>query len=441
MGSSPIYTLPERVVFREWGAPPGKFRVRNGGRASVASITISKPRDAAFSLRGPDSFALEAGEAKLFSVEFHPPPSTGAIQDQLTVRVGGKLACTVELQALERSGSSHHTAQQQQSGGARSSSMSQPQQPPPPQRRPNSGRASRAAAAATVMAGRAPAIMLHPERRDLFFMDGVWYTARGEEWAPPSAASPRISYTAEDGTVHLGTRSSIGSAGTFGGSGGDDGDGGGGDGRHHSTREAAGAAAAVAAGQQQQQQSPPLTPRVHHHETGVVTTFGGDGVGADSFAGGAGPPSTDACPEVALFPDGRQQGGAPDWIMKMIDQDAASNHSRGGGAKGAHDTAAAAGAAALVPGPDSPARSDGGASTLRADSPPRYQQDSEDDEDEAALESVLGGGSSSGGGGGLSAGPRRAQPARQALPRGYQEKTQEQMEHEHESNWDSIEGL
>ena len=217
-----LYALPERIIIRNWLSPDAilqaRFRLRNGGTSPVGPITVSKPRTPRFEISGPQTLAsVEPGEAIVFAVKFLRPNTSreSNCQDTCVVSIGSDPCFFVRLQATreEYTGTevfsppdreiiprklldnttaasalccSNETGPEHNAAAGESSPSSKQSD------RPRSGRASRGVSEAMKVRtehgeDRVLTVQLHPDRRDLFFIEGKWLTARGEEWQPPPA--------------------------------------------------------------------------------------------------------------------------------------------------------------------------------------------------------------------------------------------------------------
>ena len=203
-----LYTIPERVLIRGWGerdaARQAKFRLRNGGGEAIGPVALAPPSTGLFEVAGPRRIALlEPGESCVFTATFRGSSTrTPNVQDACVFSVGGAPRCFVRLQATrerERGGGEpdFHPADREilppellspPAGGTAVGAPPAGGGAPAPER-PRSGRASRAVTEA-IRARTGGAVMLHPERKDLFYMEGVWYDSRGVEWDPNATAKP-----------------------------------------------------------------------------------------------------------------------------------------------------------------------------------------------------------------------------------------------------------
>jgi len=201
-----LYTIPERVLIRGWGerdaARQAKFRLRNGGGEAIGPVALAPPSTGLFEVAGPRRIALlEPGESCVFTATFRGSSTrTPNVQDACVFSVGGAPRCFVRLQATRERGGGEpdfHPADREilppellspPAGGTAVGAPPAGGGAPAPER-PRRGRASRAVTEA-IRARSGGAVMLHPERKDLFYMEGVWYDSRGVEWDPNAAAKP-----------------------------------------------------------------------------------------------------------------------------------------------------------------------------------------------------------------------------------------------------------
>eukprot|EP01051_Picozoa_sp_SAG22_P005123 SAG22_NODE_296_length_12811_cov_14.899780_11_plen_468_part_00 len=215
-----LYTIPAKVTFKGWAAQDGpltaRFRLRNGGATAVGPVALRAPsRSKRFELSGAESVGvIEAGNQVVYTVTFVPPASaskSGNYQDAAVFSIGGEAVLCVVLQAVRdgdsapdasfapkasevippsllaakveagKPGKSAAAAASAAAATPPAAETSAPSSTEPA--RPRSARASRGVTEAQRLGGRVPAVILHPRLRDMFFIEGQWLDAKGQEWS------------------------------------------------------------------------------------------------------------------------------------------------------------------------------------------------------------------------------------------------------------------
>eukprot|EP01052_Picozoa_sp_SAG31_P014804 SAG31_NODE_932_length_10913_cov_3.933235_5_plen_440_part_00 len=217
-----LYTIPAKVTFKRWAERSGtltaRFRLRNGGSTAVGPIALRAPsRSKRFGLTGAKSIqVLEPGDQIVYTASFVPPAADkqfGNYQDAAVFSINGEAVLHVMLQAIRDGDTAEDATFMPKASDvvppsllapkmAAATALDQPAKPPAGHSveagevgstdsatdvlkpsRPRSARASRGVTEAKRLGGHVPAVILHPTLHDMFFIEGQWIDAKGQEWS------------------------------------------------------------------------------------------------------------------------------------------------------------------------------------------------------------------------------------------------------------------